>query len=416
MTSDRIGLIYAPLSALSPTQWGWIERNNGKWRLKERQCTDELRAMANSGANYVRLLALAPWLEGCVVDQQRIFSPFPQGTGSAFTLQGGIPEYYSVVRRVAEIANESGLTLWLDLFDHCGATSPNSPWALNEESVHGYADPEADCYTSEYIRAMVEALRGLDVIFGWGNEFRDKAETDFALRVIAPTLNECGVPWERQAYGADNLFKEPCEQDWQKSRLEDLYGVDAKLRCVRPVHGIGVDHSRHELIASWWGRNPIRKALSDDGVFDGDSKRDVQTDNALRRRPSPDQWRAVIRNLRTTNPPLPLDTPFYVTLPGLWLWAFEHSPKQWQTEPTFLSTQAETLSAMAEEIEQWQGAVMANRGQFPPLDWVPVPPVPETPPAPEPVYEYSWRFYKNWWNKIKALFGIIPPARRQKRK
>ena len=40
MTSDKIGLIYAPLSALSPTQWGWIERNNGKWRLKERQCTD----------------------------------------------------------------------------------------------------------------------------------------------------------------------------------------------------------------------------------------------------------------------------------------------------------------------------------------------------------------------------------------
>ena len=75
---------------------------------------------------------------------------------------------------------------------------------------------------------------------------------------------------------------------------------------------------------------------------------------------------------------------------------------------------------MAEEIEQWQGAVMGNRGQFPPLDWVPVPPVPIVAPEPEPVpvieYEYSWRFYKNWWNKIKALLGIIPPAKRRKEK
>jgi len=361
--------------------------------------------MANSGANYVRLLALAPWLEGGVIDQQRIFSPFPQGNGNAFTLKGRTPEYYSVVRRVAEIANESGLTLWLDLFDHCGATSPNSPWVTNEEGVHRYADPEADSYTSVYIRAMVEALSGCDVIFGWGNEFRDREETDFALHVVAPTLSQCGVPWERQAYGADNLFREPCEQDWQKSRLEDAYGVDAKLRCVRPVHGIGVDNSRHELIAEWWGRNPIRKALSDDGVFDGASKHDVQTDNALRRRPSPDQWRVVIRNLRTTDPPLTLDTP---TLPGLWLWAFEHSPKQWQVEPTFLATQTETISAMAEEIEQWQGAVMANRGQFPPLDWVPVPPVPIVVPHPEANRKERHCWKCPWWRRWLCWLRIRP--------
>ena len=412
-TSDKIGLIYAPLSALSPTPWGWIERNNGKWRLKERQCTDELRAMANAGANCVRLLALAPWLENGEINQQRIFSPFPQGAGNAFTLKGRTPEYYSVVRRVAEIANESGLTLWIDLFDHCGATSPNSPWVTNEEDVHRYADPEADCYTSVYIRTMVEALRGLDVIYGWGNEFRDREETDFALHVVAPTLSQCGVPWEKQAYGADNTYHEPCEQDWQKSRLEDAYGLDAKLSVIRPVHGIGVDYSRAELIASWWGRNPIRKSLSDDGVFDGASVLDFQTDNPTRHRPSPAQWRTTIRRLRERQPSPTLDAP---QLPGLWTWAFEHSPKQWQTEPTFLETQAETISAMADEIGAWQGAPMMNRGKFPPIEEPVEPPKPEPEPVPVIEYEYSWRFYKNWWNKIKALLGIIPPARRQKRK
>ncbi|OPZ34493.1 MAG: hypothetical protein BWY99_02511 [Synergistetes bacterium ADurb.BinA166] len=402
---DRIGLIYAPLCALSPTPWGWIEKNNGKWRLKERQCTDELRSMANSGANYVRLLALAPWLEGGVVDQQRIFSPFPQGAGHAFTLKAQTPEYYSVVRRVAEIANASGLTLWLDLFDHCGATSPNSPWVTNDEGVHGYADPGSDGYTSEYIRTMVEALRGLDVIYGWGNEFRDRDETEFCLRVVAPTLAECGVLWERQAYGADNLFKEPCEQDFQKARLEDLYGLEAKLRTIRPVHGIGVDYSRAELIASWWGRNPIRKALSDDGVFDGDSVLDVQTDNPTRRRPSPDQWRSTIRRLRERQPSPTLEAP---QLPGLWTWAFEHSPKQWQTEPTFLEVQAETLSAMADEIEAWQGSPMENRGKFQPIVEPAEPPKPE--PAPEPVQEgpirHCWLCV--WWRRWLCWWKIRP--------
>jgi hypothetical protein len=231
--------------------------------------------------------------------------------------------------------------------------------------------------------------------------------------VVAPTLAECGVPWERQAYGADNLFKEPCEQDWQKSRLEDAYGLDAKLSVIRPVHGIGVDYSRAELIASWWGRNPIRKSLSDDGVFDGASVLDFQTDNPTRHRPSPAQWRTTIRRLRERQPSPTLDAP---QLPGLWTWAFEHSPKQWQTEPTFLETQAETISAMADEIGAWQGAPMMNRGKFPPIEEPVEPPKPEPEPVTVIEYEYSWRFYKNWWNKIKALFGIIPPARRQKRK
>ena len=402
---DKIGLGYAPLAALSPTQWGWIERRTGRWYLRETQCRDELRAIANSGANYVRLLALAPWLEGGVIDQQRVFSPFPQGNGNAFTLRGGTPEYFSVVRRVAEIANESGLALWIDMFDHCGRNHPNSPWVTNEEGISDYASERADQYTRAYIRQMAEALKGRDVIFGWGNEFRDQDETEFCLRVVAPTLKECGVPWEKQAYGADNLFKEPCEQDFQKARLEDLFGIDAKLRCIRPVHGIGVDYSRAELIASWWGRNPIRKSLSDDGVFDGASTVDVQTDNPSRKRPSPEQWRTTIRRLRERQPELTIEAP---SLYGLWTWAFEHSPKQWQTEETFLATQAETLSAMADEIEAWQGAPMMNRGKFPPVEEPVEPPKPE--PEPEPVQEgpirHCWLCV--WWRRWLCWWRIRP--------
>ena len=408
-TSDKIGLIYAPLSALSPTPWGWIHPNGGIIADRE---VPELRTMANAGANCVRLLALAPWLENGEINHSKIVSPFKVGSTGRFTLREFNDEYFDYFVKIAKCSNDAGMTLWIDLFDHCGRNHPNSPWVTNEEDVHRYADPEADCYTSVYIRTMVEALSGLDVIYGWGNEFRDREETDFALHVVAPTLSQCNVPWERQAYGADNLFKEPCEQDWQKSRLEDAYGLDAKLSVIRPVHGIGVDYSRAELIASWWGRNPIRKSLSDDGVFDGDSVLDFQTDNPTRHRPSPAQWRTTIRRLRERQPSPTLDAP---QLPGLWTWAFEHSPKQWQTEPTFLATQTETLSAMADEIEAWQGAPMANKGKVQ-INIAYIPPPPEPEPVPVIEYEYSWRFYKNWWNKIKALLGIIPPAKRRKEK
>ena len=409
MTSDRIGLIYAPLSALSATPWGWIHPNGGIIADRE---VPELRTMANAGANCVRLLALAPWLESGEINPSKIVSPFKVGSTGRFTLREFNDEYFDYFVKIAKCSNDAGMTLWIDLFDHCGRNHPNSPWVTNEEGICDYASTRADPCTKAYIRRIVEALRGTDVIFGWGNEFRNRDETELCFRVVAPTLAECGVPWEKQAYGADNTYHEPCEQDWQKSRLEDLYGVDAKLKTIRPVHGIGVDHSRHELIASWWGRNPIRKTLSDDGVFDGDSTRDVQTDNPSRHRPSPDQWRTTIRRLRERQPSPTLDTP---TLPSLWLWAFEHSPKQWQTEETFLETQAETLSAMADEIEAWQGAPMANKGKVQ-INIAYIPPPPEPEPVPVIEYEYSWRFYKNWWNKIKALLGIIPPARRQKRK
>ena len=410
MTSDRIGLIYAPLCALSPTPWGWIHPAGGIIANKQEP---ELRAMANAGANIVRVLTLAPWLQDGEINPAKVWAPFKVGSTGRFSLREFEGSYFDAMWMLANDANKCGMALWIDLFDHCGRNHPNSPWVTNEEGISDYASERADQYTRAYIRQMVEALKGRDVIFGWGNEFRDRDETEFCLRVVAPTLKECGVPWEKQAYGADNLFREPCEQDFQKARLEDAYGLDAKLSVIRPVHGIGVDYSRAELIASWWGRNPIRKSLSDDGVFDGDSVLDVQTDNPTRHRPSPDQWRTTIRRLRERQPSPTLDAP---QLPGLWTWAFEHSPKQWQTEPTFLETQAETISAMADEIGAWQGAPMMNRGKFPPIEEPVEPPKPEPEPVPVIEYEYSWRFYKNWWNKIKALLGIIPPARRQKRK
>ena len=406
---DRIGLGYAPLAALSPTPWGWIHPNGGIIADREEP---ELRAMANAGANCVRLLALAPWLQDGEINPAKVWAPYKVGSSGRFMLWVLEGSYFDSLWTIADDANKLGMTLWVDLFDHCGRNHPNSPWVTNEEGVSDYASTRADKYTKAYIREVAEALRGKDVIYGWGNEFRDRDETEFSLRVVAPTLAECGVPWEKQAYGADNLFREPCEQDFQKARLEDAYGLDAKLSVIRPVHGIGVDYSRAELIASWWGRNPIRKSLSDDGVFDGASVLDFQTDNPTRHRPSPAQWRTTIRRLRERQPSPTLDAP---QLPGLWTWAFEHSPKQWQTEPTFLETQTETLSAMADEIEAWQGAPMANKGKVQ-INIAYIPPPPEPEPVPVIEYEYSWRFYKNWWNKIKALFGIIPPARRQKRK
>lgn len=402
---DKIGLVYAPLCSLSDTPWGWLKRTNNRWTLRP-QVRGELRAVANVGTNMVRLLALAPWLENGVTDLKRVFAPFAIGPSGCFSLRQFDNDYFSILKDIVQIANEHALVVWLDLFDHCGCGDTNSPWVTNEEGVSDYASPRADQYTRAYIKTLVETLRGRDVIFGWGNEFRDRDETEFCFRVVAPTLAECGVLWGRQAYGADNTYHEPCEQDWQKSRLEDAFGVEAKLSVVRPVHGIGVDFSRAELIASWWGRNPIRKCLSDDGVFNGDSAQDYQTDNPSRRRPSSEQWGETIRALGERQPPPTLDAP---ALTGLWLWAFEHSPKQWQTLETFLTTQTATLSAMADEIEIWQGAPLANRGKFPPVV-DPVSPPPEPTPNPEPgptgPVRHCWKC--SWWRRLLCWFRLRP--------
>ncbi len=188
---DRIGLGYAPLAALSPTPWGWIHPNGGIIADRE---VPELRTMANAGANCVRLLALAPWLENGEINHSKIVSPFKVGSTGRFTLREFNDEYFDYFVKIAKCSNDAGMTLWIDLFDHCGRNHPNSPWVTNEEGVSDYASARADQYTTAYIERMVDTLKGRDVIYGWGNEFRDRDETEFSLRVVAPTLAECGVP------------------------------------------------------------------------------------------------------------------------------------------------------------------------------------------------------------------------------
>ena len=125
MTSDKIGLIYAPLSALSPTPWGWIHPNGGIIADRE---VPELRTMANAGANCVRLLALAPWLENGEINHSKIVSPFKVGSTGRFTLREFNDEYFDYFVKIAKCSNDAGMTLWIDLFDHCGRNHPNSPW------------------------------------------------------------------------------------------------------------------------------------------------------------------------------------------------------------------------------------------------------------------------------------------------
>ena len=124
MTSDKIGLIYAPLSALSQTPWGWIHPSGGIIADRE---FPELRTMANAGANCVRLLALAPWLENGEINHSKIVSPFKVGSTGRFTLREFEGSYFDALWMIADDANKLGMTLWVDLFDHCGRNHPNSP-------------------------------------------------------------------------------------------------------------------------------------------------------------------------------------------------------------------------------------------------------------------------------------------------
>ena len=147
---DKIGLIYAPLCALSPTPWGW-GRGGGRWR---ETMEAELRMAANAGANCVRVLALAPWLQNGEINPAKIMAPFEVGSSGRFALASFHEGYFARIRILAEAANAVGMALWIDLFDHCGRSHPNSPWVTNEEGISDYASERADQYTKAYIRQI----------------------------------------------------------------------------------------------------------------------------------------------------------------------------------------------------------------------------------------------------------------------
>ena len=112
---DKIGLIYAPLCALSPTPWGWAASDGGIYDDKENR---ELRMAANAGANCVRVLALAPWLQNGEINPAKIMAPFEVGSSGRFTLSKFEFGYFDAVWSLADDVNKLGMALWIDLFDH----------------------------------------------------------------------------------------------------------------------------------------------------------------------------------------------------------------------------------------------------------------------------------------------------------
>jgi hypothetical protein len=89
-----------------------------------------------------------------------------------------------------------------------------------------------------------------------------------------------------------------------KAITEDAFDKATKLSIWREVHGVGgkgypaVPNQLDQAI-SWWGRkrnNGIRIWLSDDGVWDGDSKCDTTTYNGkIQTRPSAARWAEIMK-------------------------------------------------------------------------------------------------------------------------
>ena len=444
---DKIGIIYAPLTAISPARWGWVDTTG---QLRREKIRRELTVAAQAGANMIRLL---PWGVWGYAREAETFSGFCLSDDGRYDLTRHRQEYYDGLRWIVQTANELGLTVWFDLFDRCGLGNHQNPWSNNVQQVDSfYQTPQL---AESWIRAVVNALSGGEVVYGWGNELAGAAAVEFCMTTVAPTLRALGVPFANQAYGSDNPVATPAhrrlvglrpsevaealgatasvhdqtaisgtaldheafrgvdvfydggtvvavasdatfDQDWMKARIGD----DVKLLPIRPVHGARSWPCAHTWGPLWWwGQNPIRKAICDDGVWDGDSTIDVSP--AGQRRPSAETWYTIAAAALATR----LEDP---ALPGLPLLYLEHSPKAEHVDGTAegeaaLVAMAATMRAISEAYHDRFGVWPENYRH----PAAPQTPGHEPPPSPPtgPV-RHCWKC--SWWRRALCWFRIRP--------
>jgi hypothetical protein len=311
------------------------------WTLHEGALTAHLKAIADAGANAIRLL---PW---CVWDAHKYgkksqFQPFFLDTSRDLwdtSLYEG--PYFKIMKRIFAIANSVGLTVIFCLFDNCqmiGATRKWTPWYSNTQGYKTFYEQAADKYTRHFIASCLNQFKAYDWMINWCNE-GSHAFVDFAERVIFPIVKSQKLDFNRMTYGAcleerpylGNHKYDPAPssaQDLVKKKVGKVFGDDAALDIYKEVHSCGGPAAGPERplgasvdqALSWWEKGPIRILFSDDGVWDGNSQCDrVQYKTKWQVRPSADTWykmvKFILSNYKSSRPARDM------------LLNFEHLPK-----------------------------------------------------------------------------------------
>jgi hypothetical protein len=341
-----IGLgIAAPAPKLT---YGWLcwsddaamlSRDAGTWTLHVEPVREYLCAIANAGADEVRVLPYGVWgsrPDGLLSQ----FSPYAIRDGR-FDLATFNPDYFRIMRRIIEAANEYGLRVRFALFDNCQlAGNYKNPWETNVQRIASFYGPDADRYSRAWIERVVLEFSGLDVSYALGNETTDPEFVGMARRVLIPIVRELGLKPERLYFGATmtrvpvvgdayDLDAPSTVQDLVRSEFAGAFGDDFAHKITREVHGCGAFlgiGTFADQAANWWAGKPVGPfELSDDGEWAGASLCDRE--DAGHVRPSAEQWTATIKATLCKNV------------------SYEHLPKGGN-----LACQVQTLRAMYRAI------------------------------------------------------------------
>ncbi len=305
---DRVNIIYGHM-ACTDFSFGFLSFDGKTWTLDEEAAKEHFCKIANSGANAVRILPYAVW-EARPYGRKSQFCPWVLDSATnTWNLSKFNSYYFPIMRRLFEIINSYNMTVWFPWFDQCQMYAPGSsysPWKHNTQGVSSFLDAAADPYTKSWIKKVVAEFAGLDVLWPWGNEVENPQYVPMAKRVIFPLIKSLKLDFNRMTYGA---MMQECpylgngeygdkldNQGLLKAAIGDEFGDPAKLDMYREVHAVGrpldpPDKDRpfgtqFAQAMYFWGKNPIRKVLSDDGVHECVNPIDGG-------RPTPAIWKAM---------------------------------------------------------------------------------------------------------------------------
>ena len=382
--SDKCNIVFGDLGLTDP-HYGFVNYDAGadKWSLNEIKLNQYLCAIANAGANGLRILPWSVWWERPYGIKSQ-FQAYRLLAGK-FDLEEYNDYYFPVMRKIFDIAHSYNLNVWFPFLDNCQLSGAKftkySPWVNNVQGIGSFYGRTAERHVAKWIRKCVAEFGTEGMFYPFGNETTPSEFEGLCKRVILPIVMDLkldpshlafGATMEPTVYMGGGFYGEDCSTLKKLQSLVSLgLGDDFLLQMFREVHGCGnpkpdIDrpfgHNFHQAL-DWWGNHPIKLMLRNDGVKNGDSLCDRE--DASNVRPSASTMKGMVAYALK-----------YYQPSGMRL-NFEHLPKGGS-----LACQCVTIRAMADaykdKFDKYPENVDAHTY---------TPPQPEPEPMPEPIPE-----------------------------
>jgi len=349
LKDDKIGIGWGRFVPMSPVNFGSFD--GVKFTLNEAGLDTEFHAVSNAGANFVRIFPADVWAN--YKSKKEVFQPYVLDTSrDKWDLSVFNNYYFSIIKRIFEIGNAANLTMFWDFFDNCqfhGTYKKWSPWCNNVQGILRPEEKAADKHTKAWITKCLAEFKNFDVVWSLGNEMVYSGFPDFVARVICPFIRAKKFAFKRLVVGADFSLTNSYQSDVLDAFINA--GLPGYMAAIRPIHSCGGPCDPPDAKRPY---GPIlAKALdtfksacvalvSDDAVYNGDSKCDV--DARKRYRPSAATWGKMVTYTLARHPNS----------------HFEHIP-----HGPDLNCHVETIKSISGAYRTKFGAYPKNWGKYP---------------------------------------------------